>query len=138
MRLISVVMGTPSINAREAANAALLSHGFTFYETTRIKGARETVLKPRVYKSEAETAPVGTAQALYVTVGRGDATSLRTATKLNEPLIAPLKAGQPVGELTVTAATGEIIARVPLVSLQAVPQAGWWTRMTDSIALWFE
>jgi serine-type D-Ala-D-Ala carboxypeptidase (penicillin-binding protein 5/6) len=135
MRLISVVMGTPSIKAREAANAALLSHGFTFYETTKVKAP---VLEPRIYKSENETAAVGIARDLYVTVPRGEAAGLKVATKVNEPLIAPLPAGKPVGEFTVSTASGEVVARAPLAPLKAVPEGGWWTAMVDSIALWFE
>jgi len=138
MRLISVVMGAPSIKAREDASAALLNYGYTFFETLRVKAAKETILKPRVYKSPNEFADLGVPFAVYATVGRGQDASLKTATHLNaEPLIAPLTAGKPVGEFTVADATGAVIARAPLVPLTDVPLGGLWTRMTDSIALWF-
>ena len=138
MRLISVVMGAPSIKAREDASAALLNYGYTFFETVRVKAARETILKPRVYKSATEFADLGVPFALYATVGRGQGATLKTATHLNsEPLIAPLAAGKPVGEFTVTDATGAVIARAPLVPLTEVALGGLWTRMSDSIALWF-
>src|SRR5580698_4150390 len=48
MRLISVVMGSSSIKAREDASAALLNYGYTFYETAKVKSAGEVLLKPRV------------------------------------------------------------------------------------------
>jgi D-alanyl-D-alanine carboxypeptidase (penicillin-binding protein 5/6) len=138
MRLVSVVMGAPSVRAREDVSAALLNYGYTFYETVRVKAARETVLKPRVYKSATEFASVGVPYDVYATVGRGQGAALRTSAHLNgEPLIAPLTAGQPVGELTVADATGEVIARVPLTALAPVPPGGLWTRAIDSVALWF-
>jgi D-alanyl-D-alanine carboxypeptidase (penicillin-binding protein 5/6) len=138
MRLISVVMGSPSIKAREDASAALLNYGYTFYETVRIKAAREMILKPRVYKSAAEFAELGVPADLYATIGRGQERSLKTATHLNsDPLLAPLAANKPVGEFTVTDASGAVIARAPLVPLSAVPLGGLWTRSLDSIALWF-
>jgi len=138
MRLISVVMGSPSIKAREDASAALLNYGYTFYETVRIKAAREMILKPRVYKSAAEFAELGVPADLYATIGRGQERSLKTATHLNsDPLLAPLAANKPVGEFTVTDASGAVIARAPLVPLSAVPLGGLWTRTLDSIALWF-
>ncbi len=56
---------------------------------------------------------------------------------LNEPLIAPLAANQPVGELTITDQSGEVVSRVPLTPGKAVPEAGLWTRATDSVRLWF-
>src|SRR5205807_908127 len=98
MRLVSVVMGSPSVKAREDASSALLNYGYTFFETTKVKGARETVLKPRVYKSAGEFAAVGIPYDIYVTVGRGQATSIKTSARLTkEPLVAPLPAGKPVG-----------------------------------------
>jgi D-alanyl-D-alanine carboxypeptidase (penicillin-binding protein 5/6) len=138
MRLISVVMGTPSIKARESANAALLSYGYQFYETTKLKSRGAVIATPRVYKSEGETTPVIVPRTLFATVARGEAAGLKTTVRLDEPLIAPLEAGKSVGELTITSASGEVIARSPLLPAKAVPQAGWWTTMIDSIALWFK
>lgn len=137
MRLISVVMGSKSIKAREDASAALLNYGYTFYETVKVKGSGEKVLEPRVYKAATELAPVGVAQDIYVTVPRGEAAKLRTETRLNEPLVAPLEAGATVGELAVVTESGETLASAPLVSLQPVAEGGLWTLLIDSVALWF-
>jgi serine-type D-Ala-D-Ala carboxypeptidase (penicillin-binding protein 5/6) len=138
MRLVSVVMGSPNEKARAEASAALLAYGYTFFETIHIKTAREMVLKPRVYKSGSEFAAIGVPYDVYATVGRGQAAALITSAHLNhEPLIAPLAAGQTVGELTVADAGGDVIERAPLVPLAAVPQGGLWTRALDSVALMF-
>jgi serine-type D-Ala-D-Ala carboxypeptidase (penicillin-binding protein 5/6) len=138
MRLISVVMGSPSVKAREDASAALLNYGYTFFETTKLKSAREAVLKPRIFKADTDYAAIGVPNDVIVTVGRGQAASLTTTAKLNkEPLIAPLAAGQTVGQLTVTDASGQVVAQSPLVPLTAVPEGGFWSRTTDSIRLMF-
>ncbi len=138
MRLVSIVMGSPSIKAREDASAALLNYGYTFYETVRVKAAKETILKPRVYKSAGEYADLGVPVDVYATVGRGQGGTLRTSTHIfNEPLIAPLPALKPVGEFSVSDPSGQVVARAPLVPFAEVPLGGLWTRMTDSIALWF-
>jgi D-alanyl-D-alanine carboxypeptidase (penicillin-binding protein 5/6) len=137
MRLVSVVMGSPNEKAREEASAALLNYGYTFYETIRIKAAHETVLKPRVYKSASEFAAIGVPYDVYATVARGEAAGLHTSAHLDrDPLFAPLAAGERVGELTVADSSG-VIVRTPLVSFAPVPLGGLWTRMSDSIALWF-
>jgi D-alanyl-D-alanine carboxypeptidase (penicillin-binding protein 5/6) len=137
MRLVSVVMGSPSIKAREDASAALLNYGYTFFETIRIKAAHEVVLKPRVYKSSAEFVALSVPYDVYATLARGQAGTLHTSARVtHEPLIAPLAAGQPVGEFSATDAGGEVIAHVPLAPAAAVPAGGLWTRMSDSIALW--
>lgn len=138
MRLISVVMGAPSARAREEASEALLSYGYAFFETVRVKAAHEVVLKPRVYKSAVEFAPLGVPYDLYATVARGQGAALRTSARLaTDPLIAPLAAGRPVGELAVTDPAGELIARAPLAPLADVPLGSVWTRALDGVALLF-
>ena len=138
MRLVSVVMGAPSVKAREEASSALLAYGYTFYETIRLKSANETVLKPHIYKAASEFASVGVPRDVYATVVRGQAGTVKTRALLSrEPLIAPLTAGENVGELTVADASGAVIERVPLIALSAVPQGGLWTRAWDSVSLMF-
>jgi D-alanyl-D-alanine carboxypeptidase (penicillin-binding protein 5/6) len=77
------------------------------------------------------------ARDIWVTVGRGAAAELKTNATVKEPLIAPLTKGQTLGELTVSDGK-EVVARVPLIAKDAVPEGGWWTRMVDGIALWME
>ena len=138
MRLVSVVMGAPSVKAREDASAALLSYGYTFFETLRIKAARDTVLRPRVYLSAEEYAPVGVPGDVYATIARGQSASLKTSAHLSAATLrAPLAAGAIVGEFTVTDGSGNLIARAPLVALQAVKSGGLWTWLVDSIVLLF-
>jgi serine-type D-Ala-D-Ala carboxypeptidase (penicillin-binding protein 5/6) len=138
MRLVSVVMGAPNERTRADASAALLAYGYTFFETIHIKTAHETVLKPRVYKSSHEFAAIAVPYDVYATVARGEAAALRTSAHLShEPLIAPLAAGETVGELTVADAAGDVVERAPLVPLAAVPQGSLWTRAWDSVALMF-
>ena len=137
MRLISVVLGTQSFKVREDASAALLNYGFTFFETVKVKGAADVVLKPEVYKGEEDRVTLVPAHDVWVTTGRGAGAQLKTAATVKEPVIAPIKKGQALGELTVSDGK-DVIARVPLVAQAGVPEGGWWTRMVDGIALWMK
>ena len=138
MRLISVVMGSSSIKGREDASAALLNYGYTFYETAKVKSAGEVLLKPRVYKSSEQYVTLAVPHDIVLTVGRGQIVNLKSSAHVfKEPLIAPLAANQPIGELTITDLSGEVVSRVPLTPGKAVPEAGLWTRATDSVRLWF-
>src|SRR6185295_13985996 len=132
-----VVLGTQSFKAREDASAALLNYGFTFFETVKAKSATDVVLKPEVYKGEEERVTIVPARDIWVTVGRGSAAQLKTTANVKEPIVAPIKAGQQLGELLVSDGK-DVIARMPLVAQAAVPEGGWWTRMVDSIALWMD
>jgi D-alanyl-D-alanine carboxypeptidase (penicillin-binding protein 5/6) len=137
MRLIAVVLGTKSFKAREDASAALLNYGFTFYESAKVRGANDVILKPEVYKGEEERVTLVPARDIWVTVGRGSVSGLKTSATVKEPLVAPIIKGQTLGEITVRDGKDEI-ARVPLIAQAAVPEGGWWTRMVDGIALWAE
>ena len=137
MRLISVVLGTQSFKAREDSSMALLNYGFTFFETVKAKSATDVVLKPEVYKGEEDRVTLVPARDIWVTIGRGSAAQLKTTATVKEPVLAPIKAGQVLGELTVSDGK-EIIARVPLVAQAAVPEGGWWTRTVDGISLWMK
>ncbi len=134
MRLVSAVFGTKSMRAREDASAALLNYGFTFYETVKVKGGGETVLAPRLYKGEEENIAIGPRTDVFVTVGRGNAAQVKTAATASEPLVAPANPATAAGELVVSVGN-DVVSRVPLYPLKAVPEGGWWTRMIDGVLM---
>lgn len=135
-RMISAVFGTASPRVREQASAALLNYGFAFYETVTLRKAGEMVLQPRIYKGTEQSVAIGPQTSVAVTVVRGGAAKLQVTTRLDEPLVAPLKAGQRVGELQVRDG-GTVIKRVPLVVSREMPAGGIWARARDTVALWF-
>ena len=134
--MIAVVFGTKSPRIRERASAALLNYGLAFYETVGLRKAGDAVFKPRVYKGAEQYASVGPASNVQVTVARGTRSRLKTSTTLNEPLLAPLKAGQTVGEMRVLDGK-TVIKRVPLVVNDEVAEGGLWAGTRDTVALWF-
>ena len=137
MRLISVVLGSPNIKSREDASAALLSYGFTFYETIKLQDAGKPVLTPHVFKGSAESVPVGSPSDISITIARGLSEKLTKEAKVNSPLIAPLALHAPVGEYVVRNGD-EVVARVPLVTLTKVDAGGIWRTSVDTIKLWFD
>jgi D-alanyl-D-alanine carboxypeptidase (penicillin-binding protein 5/6) len=137
MRLVSVVLGSPSIKAREDASATLLNYGFTFYETVKLQAAGKPVLTPRVFKGSAESVAVGSPSDISITIARGQGASLTKEAKINTPLLAPLALHAKVGEYVVRSGD-EVVARVPLVTLAKVDEGGLWRTAVDSVKLWFE
>ena len=79
MRLISIVMGARSIKAREDASAALLSYGCTFFETVRVKAARELIPQAARLQVHGRVRRARRPYDVYATVGRGRSTGLKTA-----------------------------------------------------------
>jgi len=135
-RLVSVVIGAPSVNSRESGSAALLNYGFNFYETVMLRKAREVLLTPRVYKGASKYVAAVSMAAVQVTVPRGQAAAVTTSASVHQPLVAPLARDVAIGELQVAVA-GRTVATVPLYPAQPVPAGGLWRRLVDTIILWF-
>ena len=135
MRLVSVVLGSASMKARENASAALLNYGFTFYDTKLVVKGGTALAATHVWKAARSPVDVGIKDDLYITLQRGQA-DLKTTTDIQPRLIAPLGSDANVGTLHVIAA-GQALATVPLHPLQPVDAGGWWRRLIDTIRLWF-
>jgi serine-type D-Ala-D-Ala carboxypeptidase (penicillin-binding protein 5/6) len=136
MRLVSVVMGSTSMKARENASAALLNYGFTFYDTKLVLKGGAVLATARVWKGQSPMVDLGIKDDLYLTLARGEADGVKTATEVQPRLIAPLAADAAVGSVRVFAA-GRTLTTVPLHPLKSVAAGGWWRRLIDTIRLWF-
>ncbi len=137
MRLIAVVMGAHSIKGREDASAALLNYGFTFYETVNVQQRGTVVLKPRVFKAGEQYMSVGPATDINLVIPRGQAGSIQKNASVRHPLVAPLSTSTQVGEMQVTV-DGKLATTVPLYPTVNVPEGGIWSRLSDTVLLWFQ
>jgi serine-type D-Ala-D-Ala carboxypeptidase (penicillin-binding protein 5/6) len=135
MRLVSVVMGSASMKARENASTALLNYGFTFYDTKLVAKGGTVLATARVWKAQIPSVDLGIKDDLYITLPRG-ASDVKTATDVQPRLIAPLGLDTTVGTLHVSAGS-QTLATLPLHPLKNVPAGGWWRRLIDTIRLWF-
>ena len=136
MRLISVVMGSPSAKIRTRATAALLAFGFRAWETRRVYEADEVVAKLQIWKGESRELRLGLGEDLYLTIPRGDHESLATVVETEETNVAPVARGAVRGTLRVRL-EGEVLAERPLVALHSVEPGSLWRRIGDSIRLLF-
>lgn len=136
MRLISVVLGDRSEEARATSSQALLNYGFRFFETRKLYKAQEPIKQVRIWKGAMDTMALGLARPLYVTFPRGDYEKLRASANFNPEILAPVQAGAPYGTLNVSLDT-RVIAERPLIALQAVDEGSWWQRLADGVRLWF-
>ena len=137
MRLITVVLGTNSANARVDASQALLNYGFRFFETHKLYDAGTQLATSRIWKGSTETVPLGLDQALYVTIPRGQYKSLDASMSIDERITAPVNEGQSLGSVQVKL-SDELVADQPLVSLQQIGEGTFWQRISDEALLYFE
>jgi D-alanyl-D-alanine carboxypeptidase (penicillin-binding protein 5/6) len=136
MRIVSVVLGSGSMKAREDASAALLNYAYTFYDTKLVvKGGVKLASTP-VYKAAQTPDDVGIKDDLYITFPRGQANDIKTAVDLQPRLIAPLGLDSIVGQLRVFTGS-QTLSTLPVHPLKSVAAGGWWRRLIDTIRLWF-
>src|ERR1700734_1308367 len=135
MRLISVVLGSTSMKARENASAALLNYGFTFYDTKLAVKGGTVLTTATVWKGQSPSVNLGIKDDLYVTLPRGEADAIKTATEVQPRLIAPIAVDATLGTLRVFSGSQPVATR-PLHPLQAVAAGGWWRHLIDTIRLW--
>ncbi|HSQ71850.1 MAG TPA: D-alanyl-D-alanine carboxypeptidase family protein [Rubrivivax sp.] len=135
-RLVSVVLGAASREARAAESQKLLNWGWQAWDAVRLFESGQAVATVPVWKGDKSEARLGAPGALFVTVPKGEGGKLRTTIERTDPLLAPLTAGQRVGSIRIETAAGTAVTSVPLVVLEPVALAGIFGRAWDAIRLW--
>ena len=136
-RLISVVLGAPSDSARATESQKLLNYGFQFYESHLVYKAGQAVTKLKVWKGHEAIVAATVANDLSVTLPKGEYANVKATLTSKQPLIAPVSAGQEVGNIQFTL-NGKVIDERKLVAANAVEVAGIFGRIFDSIKLLFQ
>ena len=138
-RLLAIVLGASSENARANESQKLLNWGYTAYEAVKLFDAGQAVVTPSVWKGKSPTVKIGRPQAIVVAVAAGSAPKVKTQVARADPLVAPFVKGQAMGTLKVMLGDNPTpVAEVPLVALEAVEEAGILGRAWDSIRLWIK
>ncbi|WP_337878710.1 D-alanyl-D-alanine carboxypeptidase family protein [Rheinheimera sp.] len=137
MRLISVVMGTESAKIREAENKKLLTYGFRFFETFSPFKAGEKFAEQRVWKGTKDMLTLGVLEETPITLPRNQRKELKADFKLNQQLVAPITKGQQLGTVYLKLGDKDV-AEYPLVALEDIEQAGFFSRLIDMVKMQFE
>jgi len=135
-RLISVVLGAASEAARATESQKLLNHGFQSYDGMRLYSRREPVATLEVYKGAANRVRAGFLSDLHLTLPKGTGEKLKATFESMQPLLAPIRVGQPVGMMRLTL-DGKPFRDIPVVALDDVPVSGVLGRGWDTLRLLF-
>lgn len=136
MRLITVIMGAPTMQERASQTRELLNWGFGNFETAIIRPAKQALATSPVWFGQENVVQLGIVDALATTMPKGQADNIETKLQVNPELSAPLKQGQVVGKITAIS-NGKVVAEQPLVVLKAVEESGFFARLIDHIKLFF-
>lgn len=136
MRLISAVFGTNSEQARAAETQKLLTYGFRFFETRTFYQKGVELATSRVWKGQQDQVSAGLARDLTMTLPRGQMDKLQAGLTFNPELTAPIQQGDVIGKVEVNL-DDQVLQSTDLIALQAVEEGGLFSRLWDSIQLFF-
>lgn len=136
-RLLSVVLGADSENARANESQKLINWGYSAFDAVKLFDANQAVVTPSVWKGKDPVLKLGALRPLVVAVPAGSAAQLKTQVIRPDPLIAPFTKGQSVGSLKLFQGD-KALFEVPLVVLEPVEQAGVLGRAWDAVRLWIK
>ena len=136
-RLVSVVLGTSSESVRATESQKLLNYGFQFYETVKLYEKNHAVSSVRIWKGSSNAVKTGFPYDLYLSVPKGFTDKLKATVETQQPLLAPIAAGQKIGTLRVEL-DGKPYRELPVVALEEVGLAGIFGRGWDSLRLLFK
>lgn len=136
LRLVSVVMGTKSEEARAVESQKLLSFGFRNFESKRLYDAGAVLEQARIWKGASDSVNVGVQQMVAITIPRGSRDKLQAQVAIEKIIEAPVAQGQALGTLTVTL-DGKTLLTQPVVALEAVDQGNLLIRLWHTIKLFF-
>ena len=135
-RLVASVMGAASNDGRFQDAQKLLAYGFRYFESREIYGADEVLATVDVWYGETEKLDVGTAELLRLTIPRGRYDDLDAVLDLPHRLEAPIDAGAELGTVRLSL-DGETLAEAPLVATAAIAEGSAFSRLADSVQLFF-
>jgi len=136
MRLIAVVMGTRSEEARATESQKLLAYGFRYFQTHKVYESGAKLNTTKVWAGMRDELDLGLQEEIFLTIPRGAQDDLVAEMLIDEVIKAPIKAGQELGKLSIRL-NDEQLVDVPLVALQAVDEAGFFARIWDALVLFF-
>ena len=135
MRLISVIMGTKSQQARADQSRELLNWGFGHFTTVTKAPAGQFVSKVPVWFGEADEVELATGDNLQILTSKTQKNKITTVVDIPDSLEAPIKKGQEIGKM-MAVIDGKAVASVPIVATNDVAQSGFLSRTWQHIVRW--
>ncbi len=133
-RRISVVLGAPTDAARATESQKLLNYGFQFFDSTLVYKQGQNISQLKVWKGSENQVASTVTNDLFLTLPKGEYANVKAVISSTQPLIAPIKKGQIIGNVKFTL-NGKTIDQRALVAAKAIDTAGILGRAWDSIKL---
>ena len=134
IRRISIVLGAATDAARASESQKLLNYGFQFFDSKLVYKQGQSINQLKVWKGNENQVAITVSDDLFLTVPKGEYANVKATMSTTQPLIAPIKKGQVVGNIKFTL-NGNVIHEHNLVAGKSIEAAGILGRAWDSIKL---
>lgn len=135
-QLISVVLGGPDSNTRFAESRKLLDYGFANFETTLVNNKGEEVQQVQVKKGLKPSINAIYKEDVKLLLKKGEKGKIERIAKIKEDLIAPVKAGEKIGEITYVI-SGNEVGTTDIVASNDVLKASFLRIFYSMVQEWF-
>ena len=136
MRLIAVVMGTDSTNARAIEAQKLLTYGFRFYETYELFSGSEVLSSEEVWSGKTNSIDIGVEEQVFITIPNNSGDELTTDLQITETLKAPINAGDVLGQVTISL-DDRVFYQGEVIAMQTIERGSLIKRIMDWLTLFF-
>jgi D-alanyl-D-alanine carboxypeptidase (penicillin-binding protein 5/6) len=131
-RIILVINGLPSMNARDQEATTLMNWGFNYFKNYKIFGKGDVVDVADVWGGVEKTAQLVAGKEIIRTLPRTQWKDLKVKVIYDAPIAAPLKAGDEVGTIEITIPE-KGVEKIPLLVAKDIEQAGFFQRISNSV-----
>lgn len=136
-RVVSLVIGSDSEEVRSNEAGRLLNYAVQQFDTPKMYAAGEGISSVKVFKGSERRVAVGFLQDEYLSLPRDALASgsIKPLLETRQPVLAPIKKGQPLGTLKLMHGEQVLIEKI-IVALEDVDEANFLVRWWDSLMLW--
>ena len=131
-RLIAVVSGFETKNARSSESLKLLNWGFRNSNTYEISINKETTFEIDTWLGKKDKVLAKTKEDLYVTVNKKDFRNLSVSIEYEGPIAAPIEKGAKVANIMVLN-KDKLIKKVPLYAAEGLKKVNFFKSLLTSL-----
>lgn len=135
MRLISVVLGSPTRSARAEASRKLLDYCFDNYRMKKLMSAGEEYAKIPVYRGISDHVTLVAENDIVVPLSKAEEAALTISEHVPDVLNAPVYAGSVTGYVEY-AANGKVIGQTMLTVNEDVRKTTYTDYLNDILRAW--
>jgi serine-type D-Ala-D-Ala carboxypeptidase (penicillin-binding protein 5/6) len=135
MRVIAVVFGAPTPKDRNAQVTKMLDYAFSQYKTHPMFERNHVMGSAKISKGKDRTLDVVTSEPISLLTKKGEnIEDVSQKVTVQKDLKAPIKKGDPVGELVIEK-NGKKLIQSPLVAKEDIDKASWWDLFKRSFGI---